>query len=435
MQKIKLILPILVMMLVGAACGSAQTTQEADLPTPSLESESSPTSPPTNTVPPPPTPATTQTSLPSSAAAAGQYPWISSSSDLFNRVISLDPIDPQRIAYCAPGEIRVSLDAGQTWEHAVTTTGVSAAAEAQGYTLFAGEPVSEDACLSVTLDPNHSAAYYAVFTAALEEFGAPPLFYMGFYTPDSGSSWYLVPPPPPATLENFGGFWNLTGDKVQAQFLTPGQPEGPTQNIFITETVNGAVDWQPGELSCPAVDPCLRWGPAPSNIPGMGSPLPQNILISSDDGSTWSVIDPPVELRAPAPNQLVAFSDREFAILSGAIALSSSPSDTPVIRYSVDAGASWQPVNLPPLSTQEPDLNYYPGLQYLPNNSYLTQAPESDTWYWWSPSFPTWCPVSSEGLPSYPVLLQTVGDQIWWVDPNTGQAENLLISEITCVES
>jgi hypothetical protein len=164
----------------------------------------------------------------------------------------------------------------------------------------------------------------------------------------------------------------------------------------------------------------------------MGSPLPQSIYSSPDAGDTWSVIDPPVELRAPAPNQLVAVSDAELLIISGGITLSSSGGSTPAIRQSQDAGASWQPVALPPLSAKELNQNYFPGLQYLSNHTYLSHGVEDNTWYWLSPEMPLWCPVNTEQLPSYPVLLQNVGDKVWWVDQATRQAEHISISELTC---
>ncbi|HUV29024.1 MAG TPA: hypothetical protein VMW34_16805 [Anaerolineales bacterium] len=326
----------------------------------------------------------------------------------------------------------MSLDAGQTWEQPIPTTGVTAAAQERGYIIFDGDPATADACHSVTLDPSSAGTFYAEFTVAQVEYGAPPVFYMGFFSTDRGATWQFVNPPATTTLEDFGGFWNLDGQKVQAQFLVASQLDQPFENTLITETSNGAADWEIGKLSCPSVGPCLRWGPAPSNIPGMGSPLPQSILHSMDGGDTWRVIDPPVELRAPAPNQLVAISDMEVLIISGGIGLTNSTDETQVMRASLDAGATWRPVTLPPISNQDSGINYFPGLQYLSNHSYLSQPPEDSTWYWLSPSMPLWCSVNSERLPSYPVLLQNVGDQVWWVDQDTQQADHLSLSEITC---
>jgi len=427
MYKFKFVFPIFILLIFSACAVQATPVDVTASPLPT--NDSAPANTPTNH--PSPEATATETSPPPAITIVGQYPSIVSSSDLFNQVVSIDPQNPQRIAYCAPDEIRVSQDAGQSWE-TVSTAAAAAAAQARGYALFYGEPGAANACLSVTLDAHNSEAYYAVFTAAHEEFGAPPVLFMGFYTLDGGEIWQLVEPPDNATIEDFGGFWNLGTEAVQALFHPAGAWNQSAEDILITETTDGGISWQVGELSCPSFGACLRWGPAPSNVPGMGSPLPQSIYSSQDTGDTWSVIDPPVELRAPAPNQLVAVSDTEISIISGGITLSSSGGAAPVIRKSLDAGASWQPIPMPPLSTDEQNENYFPGLQYLSNHTYLSQGVEDNTWYWLSPEMPLWCPVNTDQLPPYPVLLQNVGDKVWWVDQETQQAEHISLSELTC---
>jgi hypothetical protein len=425
MKQKRLYLLILMGLLLSAACGTSQTTQTEEL---SPTEVSSPTSSATDTSLPAPT--NTPTSPPS-ISTVSRFLWVSSSADLFNRVVSVDPENQQRIAYCAPNEIRLSHDGGQTWGETVPTSGVSAIAEQTGYTLYAGGPPSMTTCVSVTLDPEYPSTFYAVFTAAQEQFGAPPVFYMGFYTTDNGSTWQLVPPPPSSNLEDFGGFWNLGDETVEAMFNSQDQDV----NIALQETGDGGGTWLPGELSCPQSGPCLRWGAAASTIPGMGSPLPQTILSSSDGGNTWLTIAPPVELRTPAPNQLVAFSDHEIVIISGSIGLSSDEPEAQAVRYSQDSGLNWQKIELPPLSSDGSDTNYFPGLQILPDESYLTQDLESSTWLWMSPSYPIWCPVNTDRLPPVPQLLQSVGDRLWWVNTESNQAEHISLSEITCAES
>jgi len=342
-------------------------------------------------------------------------------------VLTVDPQNQERLAYCASDEILVSLDSGITWD-AIPTTGAASAAAEQGFMLYSGDSPSGSTCLSVILDPIHPSTFYAIFTAAAEQFGAPPIFYMGFFTTNGGDTWQLVPAPDSSTIEDFGGFWNLGEEGIEALFNSNAQAE----KIAVLETNDGGETWQSGGLSCPASGPCVRWGPAPSNIPGMGSPLPQGILSSSDGGSTWETIDPPVELRAPAPNQLVAISETEISIISGGISLTESGSETPALRGSQDAGASWQPVSLPPLSDVEVNQNYFPGLQFLSNHTYISQGVEDNAWYWLSPEMPIWCPVNTDQLPAYPLLLQNVGDQVWWVDQEAQQAEHLSLSDLTC---
>ncbi len=432
MNKVRILLLASILVLIPAGCGVSQTTQTVEIPAHPTTTLSPPISTATET--PPPTPASTVTST-ASAVAASQLLWVSSSADLFNRVISVDPKNQQRIAYCAPDEIRLSLDAGQTWEASIPTVGVAAAAEQNGYTLFSGDSPTSATCHSVTLDPEHPSTFYAIFRAAQEQFGAPPVFYMGFFTTDNGNTWDFVPPPSSSNVENFGGFWNLDSEAVEALFHSSDQSVDQSPKVAVQETSDGGLAWLSGELSCPKSGPCLRWGPAVSSIPGMGSPLPQEIFISSDSGQTWSTVDPPVELRLPAPNQLVAFSDHEIAIISGSIAYSTPGTETPPIRYSENSGLQWQRLDLPPLSAEGSEVNYYPGLQILPDESYLTQDPEIGDWLWTSPTLSTWCRVNIEQLPLVPQLLQSVGDHLWWVDAESNLPEHIPFSDITCAEN
>jgi hypothetical protein len=432
MNKIRNFMFTSIILLISAACAAPQTSQVVET---TASSPTSPTSSPSpNTENPLPT-TTSPVTPTASTSAAHRLLWVSSSSDLFNRVVSVDPKNQQRIAYCAPDEIRLSLDAGQTWESPISTVGVAAAAEQNGYTLFSGDSPSSATCLSVTFDPEFSSTLYAIFSAAQMQYGAPPVFYMGFFTIDNGNTWEFVPPPPSLTLEDFGGFWNLGGYSVEAMFHTINQSDDQIPNVVLQETDDGGQTWQPGELSCPKSGPCLRWGPAASNIPGMGSPLPQEILISLDGGQSWSTIDPPVELRLPAPNQLVAISDHEVAIIAGSISHSAAGTETPPVRYSEDSGRTWQEFDLPAPASASSEITYYPGLQILPNDTYLTQAPENSTWLWMSPTLQDWCPVNTDSLPLIPQLLQSVGDQLWWVNAESNQAEHISLSEITCAEN
>jgi len=129
----------------------------------------------------------------------------------------------------------------------------------------------------------------------------------------------------------------------------------------------------------------------------MGSPLPQSLFFSSDQGQIWSAIDPPVELRTPAPNQLVVLSETQLLVISGSISLSDEQASA--IQLSRDGGATWEAVMVPGLSPDNDD--YFPGLQYLANGSYLSQGAENSSWYWLNPDLPIWCPVNSEQLPAY----------------------------------
>jgi hypothetical protein len=167
----------------------------------------------------------------------------------------------------------------------------------------------------------------------------------------------------------------------------------------------------------------------------MGSPLPQGILSSSDGGLSWSSIDPPVELRAPAPNQLVAFSDHEMAIISGSIALAATGLETSPLRFSPNTDLPWQQIELPAIVSSDADLNYFPGLQILPDESYLSQDPESGAWFLLDHRMPIWCPLNTRSLPPIPQLLQIAGDQLWWINAETNLPEYLSLSELRCGDS
>lgn len=418
MQKIHTSLVIL-LLLLGSAC-AAQATQPENTPTTEPAATLTQTTPPTVEIIP------TETSPP--AIQLDNYPQIIPSGDIFNQVVSVDPGNAERMAYCAPGEIRVSSNGGQSWD-TIPTAGAASVVQESGFELFYGEPGGEDACLSVTFDPGHPESYYALFSTAAKDYGAPPLYYMGLFTPDNGLTWQMVTPPASAGVEDFGGFWNLGGDGVEALFFPAGSWSQDPQEILVTKTTNGGLEWQAADLSCPRAAACIRWGPTPSNVPGMGSPLPQSIFFSPDQGETWSVIDPPVELRVPAPNQLVMLSDTQLLIISGSINLSQESS---VIRVSMDAGGNWGLLPIPSISSDPMNANYFPGLQYLPNGTYLSQGPEASNWYWLQPDNPIWCPVNTGTLPSNPVMLQYAAGQLWWVDINTQQVASIPLLDISC---
>jgi hypothetical protein len=160
------------MVLISSACATQQMPTSAEsTPTvqPTMPAQAAPI-----TSTPGPISTATETSPPPTLVVSDRYPQITSSSDLFNQVVSIDPADPRRLAYCAPGEIRVSRDGGESWESILTSLAAETAG-AQGYVLFFGSPDAEGTCLSVTLDPRNQEAYYAVFSIAHEEFGAPPV--------------------------------------------------------------------------------------------------------------------------------------------------------------------------------------------------------------------------------------------------------------------
>jgi hypothetical protein len=424
------ILIILIIILSNTACA-----QPGEITTPTQTSKiettqtatATHTSTPTATIEPTSTP--TQTSAPEQKTL-----WISSSADIFNRVISVDPGNQQRIAYCSDDGIQISADGGETWE-VIPTSGVAVAAKQVGYQVFDNNPAVSNACMNVSLDSSHPDSYYAVFTMAHEDYGAPPIFYIGFYTVDNGTSWQPIAPPKDSNFESFGGIWTDAEGQVEVLFAKPKDLVDSAEPVNVQESNDGGVTWKAGTLSCPAEGPCLRWGPATSVIPGMGSPLPQEIFISLDEGETWQTVDPAVELRADPPNQLAAFSKSEAEIISGSIFLSMIDSPPQPLRITRDGGNVWQAKNLPKLLPTTISSDYFPGLQILPDGSYLTQSGEGNSWFWFSTTSEAWCEVNSNALPLYPTLLKVVGDQLWWVDSETGLAVFIHLTDISCVDN
>lgn len=425
MQKTSVILIGFLFIYSTAACVQIPASQTQEFPTASIVIEDSPTPQPTDTpqllptdAEPTPTQELTQSREFISVPAT----------DLFNRIIFVDPLNPQRMAYCAPGEIRLSQDSGRTWPDSISTQGITQIAAQSGYTIFD----QDSACHSVTLDSNYPDSFYTVFITAMEAYGAPPVFYMGFLTTDRGQNWQFVQAPNQTSIEDFGGFWNLYGNSVEVLYSNTASSNEVTINLLSQETIDGGNTWDSETLRCADSNACLRWGPAPSNIPGMGSPLPQSVLISKDAGQNWSRVDPMVELRAPSPNQLVELPDESWMIISGSIELSASGGGTSPVRISKDDGLTWQDIELPPISSDVSQFNYYPGLQILPDGSFLSQGTESSVWYWLSPELINWCLIESNKLPNFPVYLQTAADELLWVDPQNYEVISIPIAAVKC---
>lgn len=427
MHKFQSLLLLLVFLIIAGCVPQGVLTPLATTVLPL-----SPASTPTISTPSTETPTSQPSPSPSVSTESASVPreplWIQFGSDLTNRVVTVNPESPMQMAYCSAGEIHYTDDGGASWQ-TITTKGVASAAESSGYQDFSQDP-SQPYCFSAFQDPRQADSFYAVFSTVKPEYGAPPLFFMGFFTTDRGASWQIVSPPPESSLEHFGGFWSDGSKLVQALFIDPNTQMDTPGMPLVLETTDGGMNWSAAVLTCPPAGLCLRWGPAASMIPGMGSPLPQPAYLSKDGGGTWEAIEPPVELRLPGPNQLISYSESAGARISGEI-MFSVESSKPVI-LTQDNGQTWHEFPLPALPDAGEIQGVYPGLQLLPDGSLISQGAETPSWYLLPPGDAGWCSLKRVDLPSYPVQLAVSVDQVWWLTLDTGEVHATPLESLTC---
>ncbi len=363
--------------------------------------------------------------------------WIDPSASLLNPTIGIDPGNPARLAYCAAGAIKVSQDGGATWT-SIPTGPVSSLADGKGYSIGFGSQNPQPICNTVVLDPSHPKSFYADFSAANKQYGAPPSYFLGFYTTDNGQTWQLAPTPPEQgktpVLERFGGFRNA-GQDVQVLYSgdASGQPDEAPPTL-VEQTADGGQTWQAGSLACPGSGPCLQWGPAANGITGMGVSLPQFVMLSTDNGQSWSSTGHYVELHGNGPNQLAALSADTAVLISG-------DAQYPLL-VTRDGGKTWQAYTLPSLPGASQSNGFqYNGLQILPDGSLVAMitvgTPGVSSYYVLAPSAQNWCKLTTPvGLTSFPALLQVAGNKVWWInlgDQNQGQVlQSAPLSEFSC---
>jgi hypothetical protein len=350
--------------------------------------------------------------------------WIQPSASLLSQTIGFDPVTSNRMAVCVSGAIKISQDGGATWS-SISTAPVVSLADAMGYSI---DVQQSTACNSVILDPTRPESIYAVFEAADKQYGAPPIYFLGFYTTD-GKTWQAAPTPPgeqnPTMVERFGGFWNAD-QAVQALYSgdTNGQPFEAAP-VLVEETKVGGKTWQAGTLSCPANGPCLRWGAAPGSISGMGASLLQFVMVSQDNGQSWGSTGQSVELHISDPNELVAYSASVAALISGG-------AQYPLL-VTQDSGKTWQAYALPSLPGSNQSTGFqFNGLQILPDGSLLAMIPDTGTWFSLPPGSQDWCKLNVTIPGNYPLLLQTSGNKVWWFSPVDQSLQSTPLREFVC---
>lgn len=341
--------------------------------------------------------------------------WIQPSAS-FDQAVSIDVNNPKRLAFCTTDAISYSQDGGKNWT-SIPTDQVKGLVLPGDITIGSGQ----QPCGSVLLDSAHPDSFYAIFSAVSKQWGPPPFYYIEYFTTDRGKTWQIVPGEAIQvsstwTYGRFGGFWT-DGKVVQALYIENG-------TVFTMQTEDGGRSWETVTLTCPGSGPCLRWGAAPGQVSGMGSDLPQELMVSFDNGQIWSSTDQSVELRGEGPHELVALSATDALILSG--------NERYPMRYSPDGGKTWQALALPSLPGSELSWPFgYPGLQMLPDGSLL--AMNTDTGAWWSltPDGQGWCALDFS--PSkFPVLLQPSDNRVFWISSMSGDIESASLSSFYC---
>jgi photosystem II stability/assembly factor-like uncharacterized protein len=155
----------------------------------------------------------------------------------------------------------------------------------------------------------------------------------------------------------------------------------------------------------------------------MGSPLPQYIMASIDGGQTW-IQGPSVELRTLDPKEVAAFSDREAVVIDGS-------ADFPV-QLTQDGGKTWQVVGLPDMPGASSGAQQFGGLQIMPDGGLVAQSPNGSGWMRLDPKADQWCAASGGNLANGPALMQTSGDQLWWLPLEGQNPEHSAASNMNC---
>ncbi len=348
--------------------------------------------------------------------------WVQPASDVFNLTLTADLLNPKRLAYCAAGKIELSQDAGQSWASIPVDANLPVPLER----LTAG--TGPATCISVSLDSSHPDSLYAVFSLMDKEYGAPPVYFMGYYTTDLGKTWQLVPLPDSIDLQSitngFAGFWT-DGSTVQVLYNETADNGNYKFPPLAKQTLDGGATWTDAPLACPATGPCVRWGSAPGFVGGMGAELPQEVLASPDGGKTWVDTGQSVELRNTGPRELVALSDNDVLLISG--------TDRFPLRYSSDGGESWQVIGLPSAISSHPGYFVgYPGMQIDPGGGLFSMLPDSGQWMSLPPGGASWCPLSFATTNLYPPLLHFLGTKVLWLSGATLQPETAPQREFIC---
>lgn len=292
-----------------------------------------------------------------------------------------DPGNPDVLARCPRGGgVAISTDGGRTWR-SIPTSAAAAALRGSPYT----RPRARGAApRCATAAPAPGGTVFAAFTAVRGS--GPPFYRLPMETRDGGRSWQLLPAPAGYHRSAFSRF-RLQGQAVQALFWRGVGRAAPA--FGLEQTPDGGVHWTPGHLACPAVRPCVTWGPAPSwTWPGVCNA--QAVLWSGDGGRTWALPVWPTHVcyvgTGPGgPYSLVTLRGGRVALLGGV---------TYPLRLSADGGHTWTAIAVPPLPGMTATA-WYPAVRLVRGGA--LGAVWSGAWWVLPPRAAAWCRTATPG--------------------------------------
>jgi len=332
-----------------------------------------------------------------------------------------DPANPQRFAYCAGNAIQVTADGGQTWSP-IPIQGAVAASAPTKYPLgtrYQANPVS---CDTVALDPAHGGSFFALFTT-VDHNGPPPMFYVGYFTTDTGRTWHPVPIPAGSDIGAFGGFQvDLSGVRalypLWSDSLPPDQP-----GLAVELTVDGGTTWKSGNIPCPQAGPCAALG-SKAWARCMAVEGWEAVLVSTDNGKDWSTTN---HIRSCwRVVELVGLADGRLVTLDGRSQFPLTVSD--------DGDRTSRTIALPLLPNQTNTYPDYGNLELLPDGGLLSVSLH---WYLLGPGASVWCavangPTGNQTAEPAPPAPQLIGDQFWWLDGSPGTPHSFALSALHC---
>lgn len=330
--------------------------------------------------------------------------------------ISANPVGSADVAWCDSDDLQLQGANGLT---VIPTTAAVAALNADK----AFEKRGPEGCSTVALGVAGAGAgtapptIYAGFDMATVD-QDPVLATVPMYTTDGGVKWSFLPVPAGGSRVSFGGFRYGAQGAVEALFdAAAPAPNGVPVPLVEQASANGQfsqVSW-----SCPSDGPCLSLGAEFDDRGCAGGAVnAQAVLVSHDEGVTWSLAQPwSYGLATCGSGGVVALSATSALLLTGDPFLPSIGSIP--ASLTTDGGRTWTVVSLP---TPPEAAGYSPALNFipLPTGAVLDASPPH--WLLLGPGARTWCQAEPPAAPPAAAVTQAedlsftlAGGQLWWL--------------------